>query len=104
MKRLRILDGSRVESVSLAGGSNFRVEFPGGDVDVVGTTDGDYWVHIRVNTPERCDSENEVMGKLVDARLDISGKHAGECDEGDFNHPGLYHLAVRVVQDRGGSV
>jgi hypothetical protein len=37
------------------------------------------------------------MGKFVNARIDIIGKHASNTDPGDFKHPDMYHMAVRVV-------
>lgn len=78
--------------------SHFRIVFPGGDVEVTRTSDADAWVHVRVNRPEddvvlACDAQ---VGHIVDARLDIKGKHASETDAGDFADPDLYHLAVRV--------
>jgi hypothetical protein len=74
-----------------------RIVFPGGDVDVVRTEDGEYWVHVRVDSAEDVLNEAaDVAGKLVDARLDIKGKHASQCNPGDFADPGLYHLAVRI--------
>lgn len=76
-----------------------RVSFPGGDVDVVRCSDGSYWVHVRVDSEADVRSKAaDVAGKLVDARLDVRSKHASECDAGDFAHPDLYHLAVRVAQ------
>ena len=67
--------------------------FPGGDVDVVRTADGDYWVHVRVSSGNDVKEESaEVEGKLVDARLDVRGQHASESDVGDFENPGAYHL------------
>lgn len=104
MKRLTVERmGDVVQGIRLRGNpqnpepEHVRIVFPGGDVDVVRTQDGDYWVHIRVASPEEVLGEAaEVAGQLVDARLDVRGKHAGECDAGDFAHPELYHLAVRV--------
>ncbi len=108
MKRLTVESmGDKAQGVILRGDKNrqpepeyFRVVFPGGDVDVVRTTDDEYWVHIRVNRPEDCVVEelNAVPGKLVDARLDIEGKHTSNANVGDFADPGLYHLAVRVAR------
>ena len=66
---------------------HFRVQFPGGDIDIVRTADNEYWIHLRV--------EN---GTISDARLDIHGKPASETDVGDFNDPGLYHVALRVKE------
>lgn len=73
-----------------------RVVFPGGDVDVVRCDDGSYWIHVRVDREGTDDADEGVEGELVDARLDIAGMSTAEANTGDFDHPGLYHLAVRV--------
>jgi len=103
-KHLRIKRmGDNVLGVELEGNPkkpepiHFRVEFPFGDVDIVRTTDDDYWVHVRVNHPDDGDEPYRTMGRVTDARLDIKGKHASECDAGDFADENLYHLAVRVA-------
>ena len=108
VKRLRIIDfGETVQGVRLDGDrrnpepESFRVAFPGGDVDIVRTTNDEYWVHVRVNSSEDVtllqDEARVIVGQLVDARLDIRGKHQGDTDVGDFADPGLYHLAVRIA-------
>lgn len=38
----------------------------------------------------------DTAGKLSDARLDIIGKNSSDVNIGDFNNPGLYHVAVKV--------
>lgn len=79
---------------------HFRVVFPGGDVDVVRTTDGDYWVHVRTDIPEhRIDFEGPTA-RIVNARLDIHGQSVSEVNIGDFNSPGLYHVAFRIKKGR----
>jgi len=75
---------------------HFRVMFPGGDVDIVRTTDGEYWVHVRRNRPEDVIAGGGKVGHITDARLDILGMHSAEANTGDFANPNLYHLAVRV--------
>jgi hypothetical protein len=84
---------------------HFRVCFPGGDIDLVRTTDGlGYWVHVRINHPERGDRDPEdVMGQVSHARLDLLSKHTRDADVGDFGSPDLYHLAV-LVKVRGAPV
>jgi len=79
----------------------FRVVFPGGDVDLTRLDDGSYWVHIRVNRPQDImgNEDGAKVGRLVDARLDIADMHANDTNVGDFGHPGLYHVAVRVKAD-----
>lgn len=73
--------------------ATYLTKFPGGHVEVSRCTNGDYWVHVAVNKNE---TEGEGAGRIVDARLGLLGKHAGETNVGDFNSPHLYHLAVRV--------
>jgi hypothetical protein len=103
---LRIQDfGENAMGVRLTGNPKspepiyFVVKFPGGDVSVVRTADGDNWVHVRVDRP----GGNEwvpgemVEGRILDARLDLLDKHASETDPGDFKSPSLYHAAVRVT-------
>lgn len=96
--------GTEVQGVTLRGQPKvrpepeyFRVVLPFGDVDIVRTEDGEYWVHVRVNSAEQVATEEaDRAGRITDARLDIRGKHASETDAGDFGHEELYHLAVRV--------
>ncbi len=106
--RLKITSfGQSAEGIELSGDpkkmepDHVRVTFPGGHVEVTRATDGknpDYWVHISINHPDQgmFVPDEDQAGKLGDARLDILGKHASEVNVGDFNDPGLYHLAVRV--------
>ncbi len=111
MKKLRVVSfGEEVQGVRLKGDrrnpepESFRVAIPGGDVDVVRTTDGEYWVHIRVN--KRGDSggqfDDREFGTIVDARLDIIERHASEVDCGEFADPNLYHVALRVAVEKSG--
>jgi len=82
-----------------------RVDFPGGQVEVVRARDGtdaDYWVHLRVygeNHPDRWPGDGLEAARVTDARLDIVGKHASDSDIGDFENPNLYHMAVRVTRE-----
>ena len=81
-----------------------RIEFPGGQVEVVRAKDGedaDYWVHLKVypeNHPDRWPGDGLEAARATDARLDIIGKHASDSDIGDFENPNLYHMAVRVTR------
>lgn len=74
---------------------HFRICFPGGDLEIVRVSEGnEFWAHIRVNHPEDGWDPDRDFGKLVAARLDILGK--SRADKGDFENPGLYHLAVKI--------
>jgi len=110
VKRLQVVDfgdTNIVQGVRLRGDrrnpepESFRVAFPGGDVDVVRTTDGEYWVHVRVDRPGKsvAPPDEAVYGRIVDARLDVLGRHTSDVSVGDFADPELYHLAVRVALD-----
>lgn len=95
--------GSAVLGVELKGNPkqpepiHFRVVLPFGDVDITRCTDGSYWVHVRRNTEEQvqCDIAEQV-GQFIDGRIDVTGKHASDCDAGDFGHPDMDHMAVRI--------
>lgn len=75
---------------------HFRVVLPFGDVDIVRTTDNDYWVHVRTDHPDDGWSPDRNFGKFIDARIDLLSKHSSECDKGDFGHPDMYHMAFRI--------
>ena len=111
--------GDNAIGVELEGNPNkpepihFRVMFPGGDVDIVRTTDNDYWVHLRVDRPQDgSDPERIDWGRIVDARVDSLKQHASstklylkqgdkfvpieEALEDDILQGLISHLAVRV--------
>ena len=105
MKKLAVrYMGEEVQGVELRGDprarpepTHFRVALPFGDVDVARCSDGTYWVHVRVNSEDDARAlDDQVAGKLLDARIDVRGKHASESDAGDFAHPDAYHVAVRI--------
>lgn len=98
--------GDNVLGVELEGNQNrpepihFRVCFPGGDVDIVRTTDDDYWVHVRVNHEDHgmFNPGEDIPARIIDARLDLTNEHTANVNVGDFNNPNLYHLAIRVTR------
>ncbi len=100
--------GSAVLGVELEGNPNkpepihFRVVFPFGDVDIVRTSNDEYWVHVRTNNKKdgMFISGETAPGKFVDARIDMHGKPVHKTDKGDFGHPDMYHLAVRVAPNK----
>lgn len=110
--RIHIPAGSDVAIVDITGNpknlepGHVRIIFPGGEMELVRASDGpgaEYWCHVRINSADDAAETDGllVQGKLADARLDVRGKHASDCDAGDFAHPGLYHLAVRVGRAGG---
>lgn len=76
-----------------------RIDFPGGDVDVTRSSDGSYWVHVRVNRPDdgQFIPDQTVPGVIVAGRLDFHGAEPHLLPAG----PALYHVAVRVRADNG---
>ena len=98
--------GTNVLGVKLEGNPNkpepihFRVTLPFGDVDIVRCTDNTYWVHVRVEHENSLQQYlNKPIGKFIDARIDLTSKHASECNAGDFGHPDMYHMAVRIGKE-----
>lgn len=88
--------GDAVLGVTLEGNPHkpepiyFRVQFPGGEVDIVRQDNGEYWVHLSTGKAE------DRAGVITDARLDVTSKPVRDTNVGDFNNPGLYHVAMRV--------
>ena len=103
-KHLKIKSmGTDVLGVKLEGNPNkpepthFRITLPFGDVDIARCSDDTYWIHIRINKKDTgMYIPGELTGKFIDARIDITSKHANECNVGDFEHPDMYHMAVRM--------
>lgn len=104
-KHLKVVSmGTKVLGVRLEGNPNkpepehFRVVLPFGDVDITRCSDNSYWIHIRNNHPNDGDSPERRMGKFIDGRIDLTSKHSSECDQGDFGHADMYHMAVRIEE------
>jgi hypothetical protein len=76
---------------------HFRLVFPGGCIDLVRASDGDYWAHLIINHPEDGGDPYRQMARISNARLDIANNAYQDVNIGDFNNPNLYHLAVRVT-------
>lgn len=109
--KISIPQGADVAVVRVTGNpknqepTHVRIAFPGGELDLArvnldpnDASKVEYWAHIRVNRKQDVlEAEEGIVGKIVDARLDIVGKHASETDIGDFEAPDLYHLAVRIT-------
>lgn len=75
---------------------HFRVAFPGGDVDIVRTTDGQYWAHFRVNHPEAGGYDmDSPAGTLACARIDAVGVSPTDKVEAIADQR-VYHVAFRV--------
>jgi deferrochelatase/peroxidase EfeB len=71
--------------------ATFLLKFPGGEVEVSRTTDGDYWVHVLANQPDLSDghrADGRALGTIINAR----------CFRVDGEVPtsAVYDLAVRI--------
>lgn len=47
------------------------IKFPGGDVEIARTEDGDYWVHVAVR--KEIDTPEHKPGQIVGGRIDMAG-------------------------------
>ena len=77
----------------------FRVVLPFGDVDIVRCSDNSHWVHTRINHRDDNGDPDRNFGRFVDARIDVTDKHASDCDSGDFSNPNAYHIAVKIDKE-----
>ena len=73
----RVKIGGRTE---LLGDRSIKLEkprtivgFPGGDVEIARTSDGDYWVHVAVRGGGR--DPKQAAGRIVRARMDHDGRY-----------------------------
>lgn len=81
---------------------HFRVVLPTGCIDIARCENGDYWIHVNANNPERgdlCPGEFQP-GYLIDARLHSTNIFTSEANLGDFADPGLYDVALRISKQR----
>lgn len=100
MKRLKVEShGDAAQRVVLTGGDEeptyFRVCLPFGEVYLARLDDGSYWVHV-IPCDDDVDGDDLVPGQFMGARLDRGDCHASEVDIGDFEHPTMYHAAIRI--------
>ena len=106
--RLKIKSlGDDVEGIELKGNpanpepTHARIMFPGGDVDVVRTSDNEYWVHIRVNRADATSYDPcQQTARIVDARADTRVETISGVPFAEHTYPmkldDAYHFAVRV--------
>jgi hypothetical protein len=70
------------------------IGFPGGDVEIARTSDGNYWVHVAVRTDHREDGSPLPAGRIIRARIDADARYAeaanaalnDEIAAGDVTH------------------
>ena len=105
--KLRRPAGSEIAFIEIEGDRRKRepetieIRFPWGTVGVTRATDTDacdYWVHVTRNHPKRgyfIPGETQE-GRIVDARLDVSGQNSADSNLGQFADKDLYHVALRI--------
>lgn len=102
--------GDNVLGVKLEGNprkpepDSFRVEFPGGEVDIERCTDGSYWVHVlckqKEHTIDREGPDSDTLyARFGEARMHMTTKATHQANLGDFENPGLYDVALRIVPE-----
>lgn len=70
------------------------IGFPGGDLEIARTDDGNYWVHVAVRVDHRGDGTPQPAARIIRARIDADGRYAdaanatlnSEIAEGGINH------------------
>ena len=111
MARLRITTfGTDCEGIRLLGDPSHpepeyvRLDLPGATVVVTRVVASDpnrpeYWVHLDVLRPERSAAipEGQVRGRVVDARADRVGEHAGDTHDAVVRPLDEYRRVRRVI-------
>lgn len=89
-RRYYVSPRTRARDVSIA--------FPGGEVTVSRTSDGDYWAHICVDRP--LDGQTSVV---CDGRVDYQRSAPPELSDRPQNLPhvgGVEHVALRIAIEK----
>ncbi|SON54272.1 hypothetical protein HDIA_0731 [Hartmannibacter diazotrophicus] len=99
----RVKIGGRTD---LLGDPNIKPEkphtiigFPGGDVEIARTSDGNYWVHVAVRHP--VDDPLADRGKIIGARIDFDGRYGDEANRvlrKEVAAGDVTHIAFLVAQ------
>jgi len=91
--------GSDCEGIKLEG-----ISFPGGDVEIVRTSDNQYWIHARVNHSGSTSYEPEQpTARLLDGRIDLVSGYPTSEQQSAIQDSRIYHLALRVGTDQENS-
>ncbi len=72
------------------------LEFPGGAIELARTSDGEYWVHVAVNHPNKAWEGGPASGKIIDARIDLVDAHADAERGAPLMNPDINHIAIRI--------
>lgn len=79
------------------------IGFPGGDVEIARTEDGDYWVHVAVRTDHRGDGAPLPAGRIIRARIDAEARYADAANAAlndEIEEGGVTHIAFLVEPGR----
>jgi hypothetical protein len=74
--------------------TELRVYFPGGNMQLIPTTDGNLWAHINVEQP----TDYEGGGRIKTIRLDCINKPVHQTNASDLNNPNLYHIGFLIEE------
>ena len=94
----------------------FLVKFPGGEVEITRTQDGDYWVHVIANCPNMSDgtmsdvksrvgaitdSRAHILpssnGKVSDIAVRVSTKGIGHISADSLEHPEMLLMQLQEL-------
>jgi hypothetical protein len=112
MKKLTIRQESgSVQTITLKGDAKrygaepdtLRVRFPGGEFEIVRTSDDDYWIHVYANSPEREGWDDAaILGQVTEGRIDTHDCVLNLGKGGlDLLDECVYHVAFRVARREG---
>jgi hypothetical protein len=79
------------------------IGFPGGDVEIARTEDGNYWVHVAVRTDHRGDGDARPAGRIIRARVDADGRYSDAANAAlsdEIAEGGVNHIAFLIEPSR----
>lgn len=79
------------------------IAFPGGDVEIARTDDGDYWVHVAVRQDHRDNGAALPPGRIIRARLDANARYseaANDALNSEIVEGGVNHIAFLIEPAR----
>ena len=78
--------------------ATFIVSFPGGYIELSRTSQNNYWLHVGVHHEENglFIPKEDQAARITKAKMSIHGKHSSKVNLGDFNHDGLYDVALHI--------
>ena len=105
MARAKVVHSEDAVAIIFAGDkstpepSEARILFPGGDIGVTRTSDGNYWAHFDIERGRHVTPDmpgHEHRGEIVDARIDKENEHTSADSGAPLMDQHIEHVAILI--------